>query len=235
MSFFHNESLRKKLYDYIRQKMNTGELRQGDMINQKKIFDELKISRTPYRDCMIQLESEGLVQIIPCKGAVVRKLTIEEIMEMQEIGGALEGTAFELSFDGARIHSLGKLEALIDTVENYVKHDDPIGHDINVEFHNLVLRHCPNESLVARIEKIRERLYDFPRPDPKEIMKWETEYWQEHREQLNLLKNGTARELGNYTKYVHWAVAGKEEYVERMFKLPPSSVKAYLDRRNQIS
>ncbi|MCC8178828.1 MAG: GntR family transcriptional regulator [Cloacibacillus sp.] len=102
MSFFHNESLRKKLYDYIKRKINSGELRPGDPINQKEIFEELNISRTPYRDCMIQLESEGLVRIIPCKGVIVRELSINEVMEAQEVGAALEGMAYELAVYNAR-------------------------------------------------------------------------------------------------------------------------------------
>jgi DNA-binding GntR family transcriptional regulator len=212
--------------------MNNGELRRGEKINQKEIFDKLGISRTPYRDCMIQLEAEGLVEIIPCKGAVVRALTVEEIIELQEIGGALEGTAFELSFDGARKNSTQQLEALIATVEGYVMEGAPIGSEINAAFHNIVLSHCPNRSLVETIAKMRERLYDFPRPDPKDIVKWETEYWREHRHQLEILRKGTAKELGDFTKYVHWGVNGREKYWETMYSLKPGSVKEYFDRRN---
>ncbi|MDR3353506.1 MAG: GntR family transcriptional regulator [Synergistaceae bacterium] len=232
MPLFHNESLRKKLYDYIRQKMNNGELRRGEKINQKEIFDKLGISRTPYRDCMIQLEAEGLVEIIPCKGAVVRELAVRDVMELQEIGGALEGTAFELSFEGTKKNSAKQLEALIETVEGYVKEGLPIDSEINAEFHNIVLSHCPNRSLVETIEKMRERLYDFPRPDPRDIVEWETEYWREHRHQLEILRKGTAREFGDFTKYVHWGVEGKEKYWEIMYNLRPGSVEEYFARRN---
>jgi DNA-binding GntR family transcriptional regulator len=181
---------------------------------------------------MIQLEAEGLVEIIPCKGAIVKELTVCDVMELQEIGGALEGTAFELSFDKARKNSVKQLEALMETVEGYVREGAPIPSEINVEFHNRVLSHCPNRSLVETIEKMRERLYDFPRPDPKDILEWETEYWREHRHQLEILRKGAAKEFGDFTKYVHWGVEGKEKYWEIMYNLKPGSVKEYFARRN---
>jgi hypothetical protein len=64
------------------------------------------------------------------------------------------------------------------------------------------------------------------------IVEWETQYWREHRHQLEILRKGTAREFGDFTKYVHWGIEGKEKYWETMYNLKPGSVKEYFGRRN---
>ena len=231
MSYFHNESLRKKLYDYIKEKINSGELKPGDPINQKEIFDELEISRTPYRDCMIQLESEGLVKIIPCKGVVVRALSMEEIMEEQEIGAALEGMAYELAFENARARCIPKLEKLMQTAEECFRTDSPIPQDLNMEFHMIVLDQCPNRLIVEQLIKMRERLYYFPKRSSVELLKWEKIYWAEHARQIEILKTGTAAELGAYTRDVHWNTKGKYEYWETLFDAAPGTVEKFYEER----
>ena len=235
LTFFHNESLRKKLYNYIKQKINNGELHPGDPINQKEIFDTFGISRTPYRDCMIQLESEGLVRIIPCKGVVVREMTIGEIMESQEVGAALEAMAYELAFYNARENCLDRLTEVMDEVEKCVAEDGVIDFAKNMEFHMLVVRQCPNRAIVEALEKNRERIYDFPRRDQKPLQKWERLFWQEHRCQLEILKHGSPKELGDYTRQVHWNVKGKEEYWELLFHLPKGTVGEYFANRKPIA
>ena len=231
MSFFHNESLRKKLYDYIKRKINSGELKPGDPINQKEIFEELNISRTPYRDCMIQLESEGLVRIIPCKGVVVRELSIDEVMEAQEVGAALEGMAYELAFYNARERCIPKLTELIAKAEKCFRDNEPIVQDLNMEFHLVVFEQCPNRGLVEQLVKMRERIYDFPQHALLPLLKWEKMFWQEHRHLVEILKNGTPIEFGRYMRDVHWKVQGREEYWETLLSVRPGTVKQYFERR----
>ncbi|WP_418505002.1 GntR family transcriptional regulator [Cloacibacillus evryensis] len=231
MSFFHNESLRKKLYDYIKQKINSGALKPGDLINQKEIFEELNISRTPYRDCMIQLESEGFVRIIPCKGVVVRELSIDEGMDAQEVGAALEGMACELAFYNARERSIPKLIELIARAEKCFHDNEPIAPNLNMEFHMAILEQSPNHSLVEQLIKMRERIYDFPQHALLPLLKWEKMFWQEHRHLVEILKNGTPIEFGRYMRDVHWKVQGREEYWETLLSVRPGTVKQYFERR----
>jgi len=236
MTSFQNESLRKKLYDYIKDKINSGELKRGDTINQKELSEELGISRTPFRDCMIQLEAEGLVTIVPCKGVIVRYLTFEEIMETQEIGAALEGMAYELAFEAVRRSSVDKLTSIVDEVEKKLNDCNvSLCYEKNIEFHETILSKCPNKQIVLQLIKMRERLYDFPRHDLMPVLEWEKLFWQEHRHQIDILISGTAREFGEYNRNVHWNIRGKEGYWETLFNVPGGSVKKYLAERVKIS
>ena len=66
MEIVRNESMRKQLYAYIKEKLNSGEIRRGEAINQKEILETLGISKTPFRDCMIQLEASSPVRGSSC-------------------------------------------------------------------------------------------------------------------------------------------------------------------------
>ena len=218
MAFFQQKSLREQLYDYIKEKLNSGELKPGDPINQKQISDTLQISKTPFRDCMIQLESEGLVEVIPCKGVVVRKLTFRELNELHQIGGALEGMAYELAstyVDGA---SLVRLEKIISDVSGHLEDDDvSFCHAANAQFHAIILEHCPNKSLVSDISRLRDRLLEFPRRDISKMLQWELLFWKEHQLQLDLIKNGDPKVLGDHMRNIHWSFEGKEDYFKLFF------------------
>lgn len=87
---FTLKSLREQVYDYLRVNMNDGIIRSGSFLNLNEISRELGMSRTPLRDALFQLESEGFVTIYPRRGVVVNGLTLEKIKNIYEILGGLE-------------------------------------------------------------------------------------------------------------------------------------------------
>ena len=95
-SHFTLKSLKEQVYDYLRVQMNEGRLRPGAFLNLNDISRELGMSRTPLRDALFQLESEGFVTIFPRRGVVVNSLTLEKIRNIYEILGALESAALLL-------------------------------------------------------------------------------------------------------------------------------------------
>jgi len=70
-SQFTLKSLREQVYDYLRIQMNEGRIRAGSFLNLNDISRELGMSRTPLRDALFQLESEGFITIFPRRGVVV--------------------------------------------------------------------------------------------------------------------------------------------------------------------
>lgn len=236
MEFIRSESMRKQLYAYIKEKLNSGEIQRGDTINQKEILQTLGISKTPFRDCMIQLEAEGVVSIIPCKGVVVRDRPFSELIELNEIAAALEASALEAAFGGIRGRALSAAEAIVDEVQARLREDDAsLCYDKNMEFHKLMIDECPNESLRAAVEKYRTLILDFPAKDINIHIKWERLFWDEHREMINIIKNGTPKELADFSKYVHWGWKGKEEYFDALYLVPLGTMQEYMASRADIS
>ena len=86
-----NYSLGSRVYRTIRDDILEGKYHSGDELKEKNIGDELGVSRTPVREALRQLELEGLVSIVPNKGAFVIGVSLQDIQDIYEIRALLEG------------------------------------------------------------------------------------------------------------------------------------------------
>ena len=219
MRFDRPTPLRKEVYDYLRELLISGRLKAGEFVNQAELMAKLDVSRTPLRDSLMQLEAEGFVSIIPCKGVVVNPLTRDVIRNIYQISGALEAAAFEMVFPMVGELELKRMEEIIERTEALIAEGDYSRcHENNLAFHEVALNLCDNAELLRILRSNRERLYHFPiwatrelSSESADLSLWEREYWVQHRRLLALFARGTAREVADYVRYVHWAF----EEVER--------------------
>ena len=86
-----NYSLGSRVYRTIRDDILEGKYHSGDELKEKNIGDELGVSRPPVREALRQLELEGLVSIVPNKGAFVIGVSLQDIQDIYEIRALLEG------------------------------------------------------------------------------------------------------------------------------------------------
>ena len=84
-------SLSAKVFHSIREDILNGKYQANEELKEKNIGDDLGVSRTPVREALRQLELEGLVHIIPNKGAFVEGVTLQDIKDIYEIRTLLEG------------------------------------------------------------------------------------------------------------------------------------------------
>ena len=221
MTIYRSDPLRKQVYDYLRGLLTSGRLKGGDFINQAELTAKLGISRTPLRDSLIQLEAEGFVSIIPSKGVRINPLTRDDIKNIYQIYGALEATAFESVFGLVTEEKLKELDELTCKTEALMnKGDFGMCYENNVAFHEAILTLCDNEELLKMLRRSRQRLYHFPgvlTPDlstaAADLASWERGYWAQHHKIIDLFKNGTAQEVANYIRYVHWDFHGVEDRI----------------------
>src|SRR5579863_907354 len=82
--------MRELAYAHIQRKIASRELRAGAPVSELPIASELKISRTPTREALRQLITEGLLEELPGRGAVVARLEREDIIELYDLREALE-------------------------------------------------------------------------------------------------------------------------------------------------
>ena len=154
-------SLRETVYEHLRTLMSQGRLRPGSDLDLNTLAREIGISRTPLRDALLRLESEGFVEIHNRKGVRIVELTLDRIRHIYEILSGLESTA------------LRSVEALItpDTVERMDElnremvraldgADFARFYDANLAFHDSYLDLSDNAELVRRIRTLKQRLYD---------------------------------------------------------------------------
>ena len=84
-------SLRGRVYESIREDILSGKYEQNTELKEKAIGTELGVSRTPVREALRQLELEGLVTIIPNRGAYVNAITAKDVKDIYNIRSTLEG------------------------------------------------------------------------------------------------------------------------------------------------
>jgi DNA-binding GntR family transcriptional regulator len=96
-----NQTLRGKLVDMIRRAILSNDYPPGTLINQAEIAKQLDISRAPLREALSQLQEEGLVRIVPYKGAYVADLTEKDIEEIYSLRSTLETFAVRRATEAA--------------------------------------------------------------------------------------------------------------------------------------
>lgn len=94
---------REKAYNHLREFVLTDPEVQGKFLNEQQLAAEIGVSRTPVREALLLLVSDGLVELIPQRGAYVPPLTGREIAELTELRGVLESHAARLVIDAQRV------------------------------------------------------------------------------------------------------------------------------------
>ena len=107
------ESLREKVFQKIRDDILKGRYKKGDELVECTIGGELGVSRTPAREAIRQLALEGLVQIIPNKGAFVTGISARDVMDMYQIRARLEGLCASMAAEHASREQLEGMEEAI--------------------------------------------------------------------------------------------------------------------------
>lgn len=139
-AFFEVRSLREQVYEYLRNEMYHGRMEPGSFINLKDISQRLGISKTPLRDALIQLECEGFVNILPRRGVLIKKLTIEDVKNILMVVGALESAVILSVFDKIGPKQINRLEALNRKMIAAVEREDfATYYRLNIDFHNVFL------------------------------------------------------------------------------------------------
>ena len=156
-----------ELADRIRAAVMTGRLEIGTRLLQQSLAADFEVSRTPVREALRKLESEGLVEVIPNRGAIVRGPTAREIREAYLVRAELEGLAAELAAEwisGAQLHALEEAAALFRTCT--VTGDTPTAEAAlawtraNDAFHEIIQAAAANDQLRRTIVGLHR---SFPR------------------------------------------------------------------------
>jgi len=206
-------SLREQVYDFLRGEMNLGGLQPGAFLDLNALALRLGISRTPLRDALLQLEVEGFVEILPRRGFKLKPLSLDEIRNIYEIVGALESAAVASAGPGLGKAGIAKMKAANKAMLQAIRaedYDQFYAH--NSVFHGIFLDGCANPRMVALVQSLKKRLYDWPRR--KVFLKsWEERSVKEHVRLVELLEAGKFDEAAAYHRNVHWSFEVQEPFV----------------------
>jgi DNA-binding GntR family transcriptional regulator len=218
-------SLREQVYHYLREEMHSGRLLPGSTINPNEISKKLGISKTPLRDALIRLETEGFVRILPRRGVKVNALTLQDVKDAYDLIGALEGWVINCVFDRLSSSHTSELESLNSKMIAAIHSDDfDDYYDLNLAFHDVYLALSSNMMLRHLITPIKQRLYDFPRRSY--IKEWELRNCEEHQQFINMIQKGDRDEAVRIMRDVHWSFTVQEKYIREFFFLVRDQIRA---------
>jgi len=211
------ETLRSRVYEYLKEQISAKKLEPGVFLDLSRIGHELGMSRTPLRDALFQLESEGFITIYPRRGVMLNVLDLRTLRNIYEIIGALESAALlnaAVKFTEADVARMALLDKEMDTRLNHDDYDSY--YRLNVEFHNVFLNKSENEELKRSARILRERLYDFPQSRGL-LKEWEQSNLKEHVELVKLLETGNFLAASEYLRDVHWSFSVQERYIRKYY------------------
>ena len=131
--------LSSRVYHQIRAEILKGTLVPGESVTEMGLAKDCGVSRTPVREALRQLELEGLVELIPNKGAVILGISPEDICDIYQIRAMLEGGAAERAAQKATEEDIRKLSEILDLTEFYIaKQNMQQLQAMDGQFHQLI-------------------------------------------------------------------------------------------------
>ena len=106
-------SLRGRVFNRIRDDILSGRLQENEELRETSISEELGVSRTPVREALRQLELEGLIRIVPNKGAYVTGISPSDVADIYEIRSLLEGLCAKWATTRISSEKLDEMEEII--------------------------------------------------------------------------------------------------------------------------
>jgi len=154
--------LRELVFESLREAIIIGKLSPGERMMEIQLADEMGVSRTPVREAIRKLELEGLLVMIPRKGAYVAGLSLKDIADVFEIRRALEGLAAELAAERASDEELEELERYLVKIANDIDDGDLNKVvETDTDFHSLLYKSSRNVRLSQIINNLREQIQRF--------------------------------------------------------------------------
>jgi DNA-binding GntR family transcriptional regulator len=197
--------------------MSTGGLQPGSFLDLNELARRLGISRTPLREALLHLESQGFVTVLPRRGFRLNALTLDDIRHYYEIIGALEAAALKNvggSLGPADFARMRALDAAM--AEAVAARDFDRYYEANLAFHDVYLRRSDNLRLVAHVHLLKQRLYDWPRRESM-VQAWEQHSVVEHEDFLQLLERGAVDEAATHLQNVHWSFGVQERFIHAYY------------------
>lgn len=153
------QSLEESVFLALEEEILSGKLKKGESLTENSLSARLGVSRTPLRGAMHRLAEEGLIEIVPNRGAVVIGIGDEELVDIYKIRIRLEGLA---SSEAAKRISEDDLKRLRDSVElsefYIAKQDAEHLKELDSEFHNIIYKASGNRLLCKTLTELHRNI-----------------------------------------------------------------------------
>lgn len=154
--------LRDVVFNTLRQAILKGELEPGERLMEIQLADRLGVSRTPIREAIRKLELEGLVLMIPRKGAEVAKISEKSLRDVLEVRRSLEELAIELAIQRMTDEDMQELSQAQEDFRQAVQTGDAMTiAETDEHYHDIIYNGTGNSRLVQMLNNLREQMYRY--------------------------------------------------------------------------
>jgi DNA-binding GntR family transcriptional regulator len=186
--------LRDVVFNTLRDAILKGEFAPGERLMEKNLAERMGVSRTPIREAIRKLELEGLVIMVPRKGAEVASITGKDISDVLEVRATLEALAVRLACKNMTEQDLQELSAVNNEFKKAAKEKNVKNLiDRDVEFHDIIFHSSNNHKLIQITNNLREQIYRFRVEYIYKMKSYDT-LVEEHEEIVKLMKNRKGKE-----------------------------------------
>jgi DNA-binding GntR family transcriptional regulator len=191
------EALHMRVVEKLRHLIYRGDIAAGERINELQIAAALGVSRTPLREAVKLLASEGLLELLPGRGARVRRLSPEEIRDHFEVIGALERHAVEAAVIKMTAKGRAELERLHEQMKAaFADGDRRAYYAANQRMHALFVRLADSPTLRETHETVAKRARHGRPVTLASSQRWK-DSMAEHAEILAAVRDGDADKAGS--------------------------------------
>ena len=155
--------LRDVVFNTLRQAILKGELKPGERLMEIQLANKLGVSRTPVREAIRKLELEGLVLMIPRKGAEVTEITRQDMEDVLEVRTALEELAVKDACDHITDAQLSELKKASNEFKKALLEGKDLVTcaDADMHFHDVILSATNNRRLIQMLNNLSEQMYRY--------------------------------------------------------------------------
>jgi DNA-binding GntR family transcriptional regulator len=171
----------------LRQRIVEGHLAPGRKLNERELAESLRVSRTPLREAIKMLAAEGLVELLPNRGAVVAQMSEQDVSDTFEVIAGLEGQSGELAAQRITGEELAEIRALhFEMLAAHTRRDLPTYYRINAQIHTLINAAAANRVLTQTWSNVNARLQALRFRSNFDEAKWKRAV-KEHDRMVDLL------------------------------------------------
>lgn len=183
-----HKSLTEKVYEKIKDEILSGSLKPGERLVYENLGKEWGISLTPWREAIIKLKQEGLLEVSR-EGFYIKFFTIKEIEEIYDIREWLEGLAINLAIPRINKKEIKTLFQIYNKFEDSIKNEDINSCIMNdFQFHECLMKFSKNKKLLAIAETFNIQLLSILRTGPYYFESVRS-YLKEHFSIIEAIKN----------------------------------------------
>lgn len=172
----------------LRQMLVEGQIAPGAKLNERELCEQLKVSRTPLREAIKTLAAEGLVELLPNRGAIAVQLGEADILNTFEVMAGLEGMSGELAAQRITPEELREIEAMhYEMKAAYARRDLSAYYRLNAAIHRAFNAAARNPVLTATYDQVNARLQALRFRSNQDGEKW-TRAMAEHDRMIEALQ-----------------------------------------------